>query len=572
MPARGDRSAPVFRQASDLPGYLEELERLFTEHNITDERQKIDHAIRYLPYDEARIWRSAEAFTDVTKSYADFRKEITDLYPGTALEGQATRADIESLVSARAATPIRTRTELGEYNRRFKVIADDLRKKHNGALFSENDANDLFLRGFTGDLRDRLLRCLQTALPTHNFELAYPRATVFKEADAILSGQRGPTTLFTSAPPATLKQEDIATAVRSAVDARMSSVENLLTVFISSFGTAAGARSQAGTASNSPQAPSLSHPSDLSCLFCGGPHLIRNCEVVLDYIKQGKVMRNGDGKLVLPSGAYIPSSRSTPGATMQARAGRVIYPPKVPRPAGHTGTRNVAPIEEDLVVGRLVDDILDAPLPNVTGRQLLGASYAARRELASRITPRKVSADPDSTTALFSSGPPPSLDFDCDDCGGVHRHVSAYPMQRLRVLRPLIANAVIAECVIDSGSEAVLMRKDVWLATGFPLYEDDAISLTAANSTTTRTLGGLRNVPFNIGGMEVYLQVQVIEDAPWEVLLGRSFLTHTSCITSDKIDGSSILTLTNPETGERIRVPTLERPVAVPPARKQGFP
>ncbi|EIN06903.1 hypothetical protein PUNSTDRAFT_72286 [Punctularia strigosozonata HHB-11173 SS5] len=145
-------------------------------------------------------------------------------------------------------------------------------------------------------------------------------------------------------------------------------------------------------------------------------------------------------------------------------------------------------------------------------------------------------------------------------------------MQRLRILRPLIANAVIAECVIDSGSEAVLMRRDVWLATGLPLYEDDAISLTAANSTTTRTIGGLRNVPFNIGGMEVFLQVQVIEHAPWEVLLGRSFLAHTSCITSDKTDGSSTLTLTNPETGERIRVPTLERPVAAHSARNQDFP
>ncbi|EIN06902.1 hypothetical protein PUNSTDRAFT_15962, partial [Punctularia strigosozonata HHB-11173 SS5] len=215
MPARGDRSAPVFKSAFDLPGYLEELERLFTEHGVTDERQKVDLAIRYLPYDEARVWRSTDSYTDATKSYADFKAEITALYPGTALEGQATRADIEALVSARASAPIRTRIELGEYNRRFKVLADDLRKKHAGALLSDNDANDLYLRAFTGDFRDRLLRCMQTALPTHNFELAYPRATVFKEADAILAGHRGPTTLFTSAPPATLKQEDIASAVQS---------------------------------------------------------------------------------------------------------------------------------------------------------------------------------------------------------------------------------------------------------------------------------------------------------------------------------------------------------------------
>jgi hypothetical protein len=49
--------------------------------------------------------------------------------------------------------------------------------------------------------------------------------------------------------------------------------------------------------------------------------------------------------------------------------------------------RNVAPVEEALEVDKLVDDFLDAPLSNVTGRQLFGASYAARRELAARITP-----------------------------------------------------------------------------------------------------------------------------------------------------------------------------------------
>ncbi|EIN13453.1 hypothetical protein PUNSTDRAFT_30996, partial [Punctularia strigosozonata HHB-11173 SS5] len=129
----------------------------------------------------------------------------------------------------------------------------------------------------------------------------------------------------------------------------------------------------------------------------------------------------------------------------------------------------------------------------------------------------------------------------------------------LRVLRPLISGQIEAECVIDSGSEGVMMRKDVWAATGLPLFLDDAISITAANSTTTRTLGGLRNVLFNIGGMEVYLQVQVIDDAPWEVLLGRSFFTHTACETKDLPDGSSTLTLTHPETGERVLVPTLER-------------
>ncbi|EIN11612.1 hypothetical protein PUNSTDRAFT_63034 [Punctularia strigosozonata HHB-11173 SS5] len=344
MPARHDRSAPVFKNTNDLPGYLDELERLFSEHGITGEREMINASLRYLPYNESRVWKLVGAFTDQTKTWAEFKEEVIKLYPGAAIEGQTTRGDLEALVTARAASVIATRAELGEYNRRFKVLADDLLRKHGGKIFSDNEANYAYLRGFAaGELRKSLIMRLTLTIPDHDSELAYDRAKVFSEADAILSGHH-------------------------------------------------------------------------------------------------------------------------------------------------------------------------------------------------------------------------------------HDHPSAHRLQKLRVLRPLISNQLEAECVIDSGSEGVMMRKDIWAAIGLPLYLDDTISITAANSTSTRTLGGLRNVLFNIGGMEVYLQVQVIEDAPWEVLLGRSFFTHTACVTKDSPDGSSVLTLTHPETGERVLVPTLERPARHSPRKQQGFP
>jgi hypothetical protein len=50
----------------------------------------------------------------------------------------------------------------------------------------------------------------------------------------------------------------------------------------------------------------------LNCTFCGSSdHFIKNCEVVTEYIRLGKCKRNFEGKVVLPSGAYIP--RDIPG-------------------------------------------------------------------------------------------------------------------------------------------------------------------------------------------------------------------------------------------------------------------
>ena len=44
-----------------------------------------------------------------------------------------------------------------------------------------------------------------------------------------------------------------------------------------------------------------------NCNFCGSPeHFIWECQVVLDYIREGKCKRNIEGKVVLPSGMFLP--------------------------------------------------------------------------------------------------------------------------------------------------------------------------------------------------------------------------------------------------------------------------
>src|SRR5271163_3343081 len=40
--------------------------------------------------------------------------------------------------------------------------------------------------------------------------------------------------------------------------------------------------------------------------MCGGEHLIPNCKLVEDYIKMGKCRRNQEGKVVFPTGSYVP--------------------------------------------------------------------------------------------------------------------------------------------------------------------------------------------------------------------------------------------------------------------------
>ena len=49
-----------------------------------------------------------------------------------------------------------------------------------------------------------------------------------------------------------------------------------------------------------------SHKGNLECNYCGEEHFIRDCPHVPHNIAAGKCKRNQDGKVVLPSGTYVP--------------------------------------------------------------------------------------------------------------------------------------------------------------------------------------------------------------------------------------------------------------------------
>ncbi|EIN06009.1 hypothetical protein PUNSTDRAFT_16500, partial [Punctularia strigosozonata HHB-11173 SS5] len=113
-----------------LPSYINELEWLFGEHGVTGNHNKINASLCYLPHLETHVWKSIESYSGATKSWAEFKDEVIKLYPGAAIEGQTTRDNLKALIQACATSVITSCAELGEYNRQFKVLADDLLQKH----------------------------------------------------------------------------------------------------------------------------------------------------------------------------------------------------------------------------------------------------------------------------------------------------------------------------------------------------------------------------------------------------------------------------------------------------------
>ena len=82
------------------------------------------------------------------------------------------------------------------------------------------------------------------------------------------------------------------------------------------------------------------------------------------------------------------------------------------------------------------------------------------------------------------------------------------------------------------------------------------MTMESANRTKNATMGVVENLVFDVGCRELLLQVQVVEHANYEVLIGRPFFALTSCKTQDCINGEQTLTLMNPNNGTEITIPT----------------
>ena len=189
----------------------------------------------------------------------------------------------------------------------------------------------------------------------------------------------------------------------------------------------------------------------------------------------------------------------------------------------------------------------------LSARELLATSPDVRRHVKDLVSSRKVAANTvevnDELDAYLadcfeSDQPAVYLDMIRYDASS-----AAAPSLPLRVIYPSFGQGVEPECILDGGAQVIVMRKDVWERLRVPITANRAMPMESANASTTMTLGLIENHPVQLGPITVYLQIQVVEEAPFEVLLGRPFFDVTSCSEVSTAGGSHEIRVKDPKTG-----------------------
>ena len=215
-----------------------------------------------------------------------------------------------------------------------------------------------------------------------------------------------------------------------------------------------------------------------------------------------------------------------------------------------------SPVESDVKASDITDRALDTKV-TISTRELLAVSPDVRRQFRELVSGKKVLAnimEVDETDTYLAdcmniepeSLDPPAVYFDLVKYDNTS---SAAPSLPLRVIFPLFAPGVEPECILDGGAQVVVMRKDIWEQLRAPIVANKAIPMESANATTTKTLGLIENHPVQLGPITIYLQIQVVENAPFEVLLGRPFFDITSCSEISTPGGHHEIHIKHPNTG-----------------------
>lgn len=115
------------------------------------------------------------------------------------------------------------------------------------------------------------------------------------------------------------------------------------------------------------------------------------------------------------------------------------------------------------------------------------------------------------------------------------------------------------EGVMDKGSQIIGLRRDIWERLAIPLQSDHIMIMESANKSTDKMVGLIQDLEISIGGFKFYVQAQVVQDVPYELLIGRPFITLTQLVAKNSDDGSSVVTLIDPNMNAVISVPTRAR-------------
>ena len=616
MPGRNHHSAPKFdNKPVSLSPFLDEVEQLAEGCGI-EGKQKIEWAIRYAPSDERELWQMQESVG--TDDWDNFKKELFELYPGSTGERKYSISNLQGLIEKQAKATVGDADDFGVYRRSFLTVATYLKNKSRltdreisiyflqglQPLFRDKVQRQLKAENPTHHSDDPYtLAEISTAalfvLSCDHPELIpkeEPSPKIKKETFDMSTGYEG-LNINTLA-------EEVAKRINVLEKQQGTGGPNLprlrsyhclfcseTTHYLGSCSKVAEYIQKGLCQKNKDGFIVLPNGSRISTRDTPGKDLkerIDNwhqanggAQVSTNFVgathhQTGYIPTEGESesegltereqeeiqtlenliastqKKVDKAKKKFEGKKQDKGATTtRSKAQQEKETEKSTETPTNTGPqfRYVTPIEDPTLIKKIAQQSLDLPI-TMTTRELLSVSPDIRRHIKEQLITRRVG-----TTALLETVEAEEPNQILLSKISMDNLIVANHVEELRVIDVLI-HGVEVVATVDDGSQILSIRQGIWEKLGLPIRSDKIMIMESANKSKDETMGLLQDLKIKIGEYDFYVQVQVVKDAPYELLLGRPFLTLTQASHKHFSNGESRLTLTDPNTHDTITIPT----------------
>jgi hypothetical protein len=300
-----------------------------------------------------------------------------------------------------------------------------------------------------------------------------------------------------------------------------------------------------------------------------------------------------------PDATYAPVTEQARPAAKEPAAGR-----------HEPGYHNTAKVYDPQVAKAVYERAMETPI-TVTQRELLSLAPEVRNQMADATIRKRVPREPavqavhrapvahamieevpdeddpdsvvlgneDSTQlthmpaafAAAARAPPPDATIIADpyeaylreNAGSINPNdpnaVVAAESSALRAILPVVDGQDKVEAILDPGCQIVAMSEEVCNALALHYDPTIRLNMMSANGGIDQSLGLSRNVPFLVGDITVYLQVHVLRNPAYDILLGRPFDVLTQSVVRNFPDENQTITILDPNTGRKATIPTIPR-------------
>ncbi|KAF8870238.1 hypothetical protein BD779DRAFT_1681324 [Infundibulicybe gibba] len=132
----------------------------------------------------------------------------------------------------------------------------------------------------------------------------------------------------------------------------------------------------------------------------------------------------------------------------------------------------------------------------------------------------------------------------------------------LRAVPVLVDGKETIAAIGDPGLQIIaipvrITTEDVMVNLGLVYDKNIQLNMQLANGIIDRSLGLVRNVPISVGDIKLYMQIHVIRNPTYDLLLGRPFDVLTCSIIKNFSNEEQMITIQEPDTPHFIEIPTV---------------